>query len=49
LESEILRIKEDAMIKNAEILGYKMVLKIAEKINAKDAINTLKKNLQEKE
>jgi ferritin-like metal-binding protein YciE len=49
LESEILRIKEDAMIKNAEILGYKMVLKIAEKINANDAINTLKKNLQEKE
>ncbi|HZD83908.1 MAG TPA: DUF892 family protein, partial [Nitrososphaeraceae archaeon] len=49
LESEILRIKEDAMIKNAEILGYKMVLKIAEKINAKDAIKTLKKNLQEKE
>jgi ferritin-like metal-binding protein YciE len=49
LESEILRIKEDAMIKNAEILGYKMVLKIAEKINAKDAIKTLKKNLQQKE
>jgi ferritin-like metal-binding protein YciE len=49
LESEILRTKEDAMIKNAEILGYKMVLKIAEKIDAKDAINTLKKNLQEKE
>jgi ferritin-like metal-binding protein YciE len=48
LESEILRTKEDAMIKNAEILGYKMVLKIAEKMNAKDEINILKKNLQEK-
>jgi ferritin-like metal-binding protein YciE len=48
MESEILRTKEDAMIKNAEILGYKMVLKIAEKMNAKDAINILKKNLQEK-
>ena len=47
MESEILRTKEDAMIKNAEILGYKMVLKIAEKMNAKDAINILKKNLQE--
>ncbi len=49
LESEILRTKEDAMIKSAEILGYKMVLKIAKKINSKDAINILKKNLQEKE
>jgi ferritin-like metal-binding protein YciE len=49
LESEILRTKEDAMIKSAEILGYKMVLKIAEKIDAKDKIKILKKNLQEKE
>jgi ferritin-like metal-binding protein YciE len=49
LESEILRTKEDAMIKSAEILGYKMVLKVAEKINAKDAMTILKKNLQEKE
>jgi ferritin-like metal-binding protein YciE len=49
LESEILRTKEDAMIKSAEILGYKMVLKIAEKIDAKDEIKILKKNLQEKE
>jgi len=37
------------MIKSAEILGYKMVLKIAEKIDAKDEIKILKKNLQEKE
>src|SRR6478609_8213739 len=35
-ESEILRMKEDAMIKNAEMLGYKMVLNIAQKANAKD-------------
>ena len=48
-ESEILRMKEDAMIKNAEMLGYKMVLNIAQKTNAKDAITALKNNLQEKE
>ncbi len=49
IQSEILRTKEDAMIKNAEILGYKMVLKICEKIKARKAMNTLKKNLEEKE
>ncbi|MFL6331214.1 MAG: DUF892 family protein [Nitrososphaeraceae archaeon] len=49
IQSEILRTKEDAMIKNAEILGYKMVLKICEKINARKAMNILKKNLEEKE
>jgi len=48
-ESEILRMKEDAMIKNAEMLGYKMVLNIAQKTDAKDAITALKNNLQEKE
>jgi ferritin-like metal-binding protein YciE len=49
MQSEILRTKEDAMIKNAEILGYKMVLKISEKIKARKAMNILKKNLEEKE
>jgi ferritin-like metal-binding protein YciE len=49
IQSEILRTKEDAMIKNAEILGYKMVLKICEKINARKAMNILRKNLEEKE
>jgi len=48
-ESEILRMKEDAMIKNAEMLGYKMVLNIAQKANAKDVITALNNNLQEKE
>ncbi|HZE78599.1 MAG TPA: hypothetical protein VE089_08625 [Nitrososphaeraceae archaeon] len=49
-KTEILRIKEDGMIKNAEILGYKMILKMAKKIKAKkDAIKILKKNLEEKE
>jgi ferritin-like metal-binding protein YciE len=49
MQSEILRTKEDAMIKNAEILGYKMVLKICEKIKTRKAMNILKKNLEEKE
>ena len=49
LQSEILRTKEDAMIKNAEILGYKIVLNLSEKINARKAASRLKKNIEEKE
>jgi ferritin-like metal-binding protein YciE len=49
LQSEILRTKEDAMIKNAEILGYKIVLKMSEKINATKAASILKKSMKEKE
>jgi ferritin-like metal-binding protein YciE len=48
-EIEILNTKEDALIKNAEIMAYKKVLKVAEKITDKDAIDILKQNLQEKE
>jgi ferritin-like metal-binding protein YciE len=48
-ETEILNTKEDALIKNAEILAYKKVLKVAEKLTDKDAINILKQNLQAKE
>jgi hypothetical protein len=49
LQSEILRTKEYAMIKNAEILGYKIVLKMSGKINATKATRTLKKSMKEKE
>jgi len=49
LQSEILRTKEDAMIKNAEILGYKIVLKMSEIKNATKATSILKKNIEEKE
>lgn len=50
VKTEILRTKEDVMIKNAEILGYKMILKMAKKMNSKnDAIKILEKNLKEKE
>jgi ferritin-like metal-binding protein YciE len=48
-ESEILNTKEDMLIKNDEISAYKILLKIAEKVMSKDAINILKQNLQEKE
>jgi ferritin-like metal-binding protein YciE len=49
LQSEILRTKEDAMIKSAEILGYKIVLKMSEKINATKTTSILKKSMKEKE
>lgn len=48
-EVEILNTQEDALIKNDEILAYKTMLKRDEKIMAKDVINILKQNLQEKE
>src|SRR5918992_837395 len=48
-EIEILNTKEDALIKNAEIMAYKNVLKAADKIADKNVINILKQNLQEKE
>jgi ferritin-like metal-binding protein YciE len=48
-EIEILNTKEDALIKNAEIMVYKNVLKVAEKKADKNVMNILKQNLQEKE
>jgi ferritin-like metal-binding protein YciE len=48
-ESEILNTKEDALIKNNEILSYRTILKIAEGVMDKDTISILKQNLQEKE
>ena len=48
-EIEILNTKEDALIKNAEIMVYKNVLKVAEKKADKNVMDILKQNLQEKE
>ena len=48
-ESEILNTKEDALIKNNEISSYKKTLKIDEGVMYKDAISTVRQNLQEKE
>ena len=46
---ELSNAKEDLIIKNAEILEYKRILKVSEKLNAKDAINIIKQNLKEEE
>jgi ferritin-like metal-binding protein YciE len=46
---DISNAKEDIEIKNAEILEYKRILKMSEKIKAKDATNILKQNVKEKE
>jgi ferritin-like metal-binding protein YciE len=48
-ENESLYSKEDVIIKNAEILLYKQILTVSERLKAKDAISTLKQNLKQKE
>jgi ferritin-like metal-binding protein YciE len=48
-EIELSNAKEDLIIKNAEILEYRRILKVSEKLNAKDAINIIKQNLKEEE
>jgi hypothetical protein len=35
---ELIRTKEDAILENAEIIGYKMVMQIAERTGAQDII-----------
>ena len=48
-EKELLRAKEDEIIENAEIVSYKTLIQVAEKLNVQDAIPILKQNLQEEE
>jgi ferritin-like metal-binding protein YciE len=48
-EIELSNAKEDLIIKNAEILEYKRILRVSEKLNVKDAINIIKQNLKEEE
>ena len=48
-ETEILNTKEDALIKKAEISAYKRAMKVAKKMNDKDATIVLKQIMQEKE
>ena len=48
-EKELMRAKEDMIIENAEIISYKMLIQLAEKLNVQDAIPILKQNLQEEE
>jgi len=46
-DRELLRTKEDAIIENAEIVSYKMLMEMAEKAGLKDAIPALQASLQE--
>jgi ferritin-like metal-binding protein YciE len=48
-EKELIESKQDAIIENAEIISYKMLIEIARKINANDAIPILEENLKEEE
>src|ERR687891_645410 len=48
-EMELIRTKEDAILENAEIIGYKMLIQLSQRANAQDAITILKQNLQEEE
>jgi ferritin-like metal-binding protein YciE len=48
-EMELIRTKEDAILEHAEIIGYKMVIQLAERAGAQDVIPALKKNLQEEQ
>ena len=48
-EMELIRTKEDAILEHAEIIGYKMLIQLADRANAQDAIPILKQNLQEEE
>jgi ferritin-like metal-binding protein YciE len=48
-EMEILRTKEDAILENAEIVGYKMVMQIAEREGAQDTIPVLEQSMKEEQ
>jgi ferritin-like metal-binding protein YciE len=46
-EKELIRTKEDAIIENAEIVSYKMLMELTDKAGLKDASAKLKQSLQE--
>jgi ferritin-like metal-binding protein YciE len=48
-EMELIRTKEDAILENAEIIGYKMVMQIAERTGAQEIIPTLEQNMKEEQ
>jgi ferritin-like metal-binding protein YciE len=48
-EIELIRTKEDAILENAEIIGYKMVMHIAQITGAQDVIPTLEQNMGEEQ
>jgi ferritin-like metal-binding protein YciE len=46
-EKELIRTKEDAIIENAEIVSYKMLVEIAGKAGLSEAVPALQQSLQE--
>ncbi len=48
-EMELIRTKENAILENAEIIGYKMVMHIAQITGAQDIIPILEQNIKEEQ
>lgn len=48
-EMELIRTKEDAKLENAEIIGYKMVMQIAERVGAQETIPVLGQSMKEEQ
>lgn len=46
-EKELLQTKEDAIIENAEIVSYKMLIYMAQETGLQEAVPLLTKSLQE--
>lgn len=48
-EKELMKCKEDIIIENAEVVSYRMLMEIAKKIGAQDAVIVLRDSLNEEE
>jgi ferritin-like metal-binding protein YciE len=48
-EMELIRTKEDAILEHAEIIGYRMVMQLAERAGAQDVVPLLQQNLKDEE
>jgi ferritin-like metal-binding protein YciE len=48
-EMELIRTKEDAILENAEIIGYEMVMQIAQRTGAHDIVPALEQNMKEEQ
>jgi ferritin-like metal-binding protein YciE len=48
-EMELMQIKEDLIIENAEIVAYDVIIQIAQRVNTADAIPLLTQSLQEEQ
>jgi ferritin-like metal-binding protein YciE len=48
-EMELIRTKEDSILEHAEIIGYRMVMQLAERAGAQDVVPLLQQNLKDEE